>query len=279
MTADLNYSLKRLVGGLISDNHQVKQGFFLATVMIINRFKSFIDFEKFINYVKEETKCNSGMKNPEIHCMQMARMLCVSAIIESGWVSTASGNQTMLERLINILANIYVQHEFLREAIQITLTKIFNQPGRSVKIFDYTVETFKLNTLHSVKDQSSSDWSMYFSMRSSYQTNFQGKSEKHNDFMNEDIFQNQKTMRTMQTLVKQQTYLYPRLHSASTHLISQLLLDQKNFEKNFQAFNQSILVEGIFNEAIYDTMKSHAKLKYLHIGLKMAETILRGCLK
>ena len=92
MTADLNYSLKRLVGGLISDNHQVKQGFFLATVMIINRFKSFIDFEKFINYVKEETKCNSGMKNPEIHCMQMARMLCVSAIIESGWVSTASGN-------------------------------------------------------------------------------------------------------------------------------------------------------------------------------------------
>lgn len=48
MTADLNYTLKRLVGGLISDNHQVKQGFFLASVMVINRFKAFIDLEKYV---------------------------------------------------------------------------------------------------------------------------------------------------------------------------------------------------------------------------------------
>jgi hypothetical protein len=92
MTADLNYSLKRLVGGLCSDNHLVKQGFFLASVMVINRFKNFIDFDKFIYYVQGETITNGGMKNPEIHCAIMARMLVVSAIIESGWVSTSSSN-------------------------------------------------------------------------------------------------------------------------------------------------------------------------------------------
>ena len=109
MTADLNYSLKRLVGGLCSDNHLVKQGFFLSSVMVINRFKGFIDFDKYISYILEETRTQSGMKNPEIHCAFMARMLCVSAIIESGWVSTSVNNQKQLLRLIDILSVIYEQ--------------------------------------------------------------------------------------------------------------------------------------------------------------------------
>lgn len=39
MTADLNYTLKRLVRGSYSDNHAVKQGFFLASVLVLSRFK------------------------------------------------------------------------------------------------------------------------------------------------------------------------------------------------------------------------------------------------
>lgn len=80
-------------------------------------------------------------------------------------------------------------------------------------------------------------------------------------------------------MIKQQTYLYPRIHSSSAQLIQHLVGDQKNFEKNFQAFNKTILVDGIFNEAIYDSMKGQTKLKYLHIGLKMVELILKGCVK
>ena len=90
MSADLNYTLKRLVRGLYSDNHAVKQGFFLASVMVLNRFKAQIDFEKYIKFVNEETKTNAGMKNPEVHAVLMGRMMCVSAIIESGWISQAS---------------------------------------------------------------------------------------------------------------------------------------------------------------------------------------------
>lgn len=40
--------------------------------------------------MNEETKTNAGMKNPEVHAVLMGRMMCVSAIIESGWVSQAS---------------------------------------------------------------------------------------------------------------------------------------------------------------------------------------------
>lgn len=48
------------------------------------------------------------MKNPEIHCMMMARMLFISAIIESGWVTTTTNHQTQLMGLIDNLADIYV---------------------------------------------------------------------------------------------------------------------------------------------------------------------------
>ena len=34
VSADLNYTLKRLVRGLYSENHTVKQGFFLASVLV-----------------------------------------------------------------------------------------------------------------------------------------------------------------------------------------------------------------------------------------------------
>ena len=40
MSADLNYTLKRLVKGLTSDNHLVKKGFFLAAVEVVRRFKA-----------------------------------------------------------------------------------------------------------------------------------------------------------------------------------------------------------------------------------------------
>lgn len=90
MTADLNYALKRLVRGLYSDNHAVKQGFFLASVMVLNRFKDQIDCSMFLRFIKAETNTNEGMKNAERHSMMLGRMMCYSAIIESGWIKGES---------------------------------------------------------------------------------------------------------------------------------------------------------------------------------------------
>ena len=83
-------------------------------------------------------------------------------------------------------------------------------------------------------------------------------------------------MATISGLIKQQTYLYPRLHASASLLIVELLRDKKKFEKGFTSFNKIILVDGNFNEAIFDTMKSTTKLKYLHIGLKIVEIILKS---
>jgi hypothetical protein len=56
VNADLNYTLKRLIRGLYSENHPVKQGFFLASVLVLSKFKPLIDFEKYLKHVFAETK-------------------------------------------------------------------------------------------------------------------------------------------------------------------------------------------------------------------------------
>lgn len=43
MSADLNYTLKRVINGLTSDIHNIKRGYFLVTVDIFTRFKNKID--------------------------------------------------------------------------------------------------------------------------------------------------------------------------------------------------------------------------------------------
>ena len=43
MSADLNYTLKRVINGLTSDIHNIKRGYFLVAVDIFTRFKNKID--------------------------------------------------------------------------------------------------------------------------------------------------------------------------------------------------------------------------------------------
>ena len=191
MSADLNYALKRLVRGLYSDNHAVKQGFFLASVVVLGRFKANIDFEKYIAFVMEETKTNSGMKNPEIHAMLMGRMMCVSAIIESGWIgqSTNQGQQKQLLTLLDMLVEIYRSQEFLREAIQVIISKILRAQNRSVKIFDFLVQKLlvssdqKPNQIESVIFQSSSSLSLFLTLKGLYLEFFDGQSKEFNSMM------------------------------------------------------------------------------------------------
>lgn len=62
MSADLNYTVKRLIRGLTSDNHAVKQGYFLATSAVLARFKKPIDGLKLLIMISEETKTSKTMK-------------------------------------------------------------------------------------------------------------------------------------------------------------------------------------------------------------------------
>ena len=76
----------------------------------------------------------------------------------------------------------------------------------------------------------------------------------------------------MNALIRAQTYAYPRLHTSTALLVQEMF--RKDLEKNFENFNKIVLKESIFNESVFESMKSVAKFKYLHSGLKIVEKIL-----
>ena len=90
MSADVNYTLKRLIGGVVSDNHQMKKGFFVALVAVLGRFKSQIDLTKVLAFLKEETKVNKLMKNTEINAAILGKLMVASAVVESQAYQTSS---------------------------------------------------------------------------------------------------------------------------------------------------------------------------------------------
>jgi hypothetical protein len=61
----------------------VKQGFFLASVLVLSKFRSVIDFEKYLKHVFAETKVHGSMKSSEGNNMSLGRMMAMSACIEA----------------------------------------------------------------------------------------------------------------------------------------------------------------------------------------------------
>jgi len=216
----------------------------------------------------------------------MGRMMCVSAILESGWVTqgSAQGSQKQLMSLIDILVEVYHRQEFLREAIQVIVVKVLRTLVKGVKVFDYVVEKLLLANkptegkqaqLQDTIFQTSSSLSLFLCLRDAYLECFDGQSQEHDEIMQYQVVQNKKHLHQISALIKAQTYLYPRLHSSLPLLIKELFREKKALvEKNLNLFIQIILEDAIFNEEVHDNMKSVAKFKYLHIGLKVVEAIL-----
>jgi hypothetical protein len=124
MGADLNYTIKRLIRGLTSENHGTKKGFFMASVQVYARFGNQIDLLNLIKYSLELTKTSSTMKNTEQNCMNMGQMMTLSAIIESGLCLQLQNQADNLTQLITALCRIYNDCNFLRESIMVILQKL-----------------------------------------------------------------------------------------------------------------------------------------------------------
>jgi len=125
VSADLNYTLKRLVRGLASENHAVKQGFFLASVLVLSRFKAIIDFEKYIKFMFGETKVNQAMKSAEANTVSLGRMMCLSALIEARvFFSAGQVNLRTLKVIVGCLVELFQKNDFLQESISAVVNKL-----------------------------------------------------------------------------------------------------------------------------------------------------------
>lgn len=176
MTADLNYTLKRMIRGLASDDHTVKRGYFLATVEVIRRFKGQIDTPLLVTFIKEETKTSSSMKNPEINTLVLGQMMCLSTLIESESYMVGSRIEgDSITSLLSSFIHLYQSHEFLKESIQAVFVKLLlNVPAEThgVKIIEKVVAELLLSEKNkNLKDSvfaHSDNLSLFLSLRHIY---------------------------------------------------------------------------------------------------------------
>ena len=74
-------------------------------------------------------------------------------------------------------------------------------------------------------------------------------SKKFEDVLSTDLLGSTKHLPQLATLIKSQTYLYPRLHSSVHLLLKDMFLgDQKSIVKKYQNLNETVLEATIFDE-------------------------------
>ena len=83
----------------------------------------------------------------------------------------------------------------------------------------------------------------------------------------------------IQVLVTKQTYLYPRLHSSLHLLMNEVTSGEVKAQERArltQQLIQTMLDEHLFNEEVYADLKSTAKFKFLFIGFKLWQLIVKS---
>ncbi|CDW85691.1 dna polymerase v-like [Stylonychia lemnae] len=298
VSADLNYALKRLVRGLNSDNHAVKQGFFLASVMVLNKFKHLIDFEKYLKYVFNETKSSGTMKSSENNNNSIGRMMCISACVEARiFISGSTVYQKSLKVIAGCLAELYSQNEFLQESVAAIIQKMLHLLLDQKQFLLQTIEILMEQLIVRKSDEKakggvdikstiltdSNKVSLFLRIKEAY---LQGISNgmaagEYADVFNYKILTEKKNLKTISQLIQKQTYLFPRLHTSLQLLLNEINLESKVSDKTkiTQQVIISILEESNFNEDVYSQLRSVTKFKFLHIGLRFWQMIAQSIMK
>ena len=80
---------------------------------------------KLLKFITEETKTSKIMKQPEIHTQTIAKLMCLTAIVESQLYQTSQSqiNHDAFNKVANDLIQIRKDHDYCRESVQAVLVK------------------------------------------------------------------------------------------------------------------------------------------------------------
>lgn len=96
-------------------------------MLVLNRFKGTVDFEKYLKHVFAETRVASEMKSTESNNMHFGRMMCMSSCIEAKiFIQGNQANARTLKVIVGCLVELYQKNEFLQESIISTIGKLLN---------------------------------------------------------------------------------------------------------------------------------------------------------
>ena len=259
-------------------------------MLVLNRFKSSIDFEKYLKHMFSETKVNQTMKSAETNNASLGRMMCLSALIEAKvfYTSPSQINQRTLKVIVGCLVELYTKYDFLQESISAVFSKLLTilkeQKQYGLQALEIIVDAlivnkgskgekepeksgsfdFRANILNE-----SNRLSLYLRMKEVYHSSYSGLSKEYEEIFAYKVLADKKNLKLIQNLISRQTFLYPRIHSSLPLLLNEIANEPKSSDqiKISQSFFKSIIEAHLFNDDVYQAMKSSGKFKFLYIGL------------
>lgn len=216
MSADLNYSIKRLVRGLTSDNHAVKQGHFLATATVLSRFRKSIDVMKLLKLITEETKTSKSMKQPEVHANTIGRLMCLSAIVDAQLYqqSATQLNHEVWNKLCNDLLVLWKENDYLHESVQQVLVKMLSRvvpTANGMKLLERIASELIGSDYRAWAFQHADKMSMFLAIRKIYNQRYQqGGKLKGAEVYEYQPFKDTLSVKKIGKLLGVTSYLLPR---------------------------------------------------------------------
>lgn len=120
-----------MISGIATQIENSTQGYFLTLTLVLKRFKSSIDFIKFIKYTVDETGLGKAQLKSERKSLALGRLLILSTILEAGVFQVdKSLTEAQLEELVKSffyeLSRLWNQQPSFRESILKVIEKAFD---------------------------------------------------------------------------------------------------------------------------------------------------------
>lgn len=227
-----------------------------------------VDLGKLVGYIISESRCTAAMKASETNANWMGRFLSLSAIVESGMLAKAS--QEGIVKVIDELAVVYKEQDFLREGIQVALGKILAADSQHVTYMAEKFFAIEVPGLKSSDDKfllalcnSASAMALYLRLKK-----FAGKKGVFSGKIVNDI----EMLGLINQTIKGTLYSFPRLHASIGLLVEQAFND---FEGIKNVFN-IVCCKFCFDEDILQAMKSGSRFKLMNVGFALIDSMLQS---
>ena len=120
VSPDLNYTLSRLIKGIISSNNASREGFYITFCLVISRFTS-IDPISLIKTIVRETTTVEVTGKHEGKCIKCGRILLLSAMRKAKLITRIKEKEEYVKEYIKSLIEFYKGNVWLQSLIAKTL--------------------------------------------------------------------------------------------------------------------------------------------------------------
>lgn len=129
--------------------------------------------------------------------------------------------------------------------------------------------------------QHSDNLGFYLQMKAVYLEKYVGHLRENEHMYDNQILASETAAKKLAKIAAQSTYLHPRLHSSLPLLIHDIYREQSQSEraKVISLLLNTVVIDYFSSTAVYASLKSNTRPKFLNIGLKLTALLMQTVVK